>query len=432
MSPELVGILAVVVFFLLVMLRVPLAFAFFIVSASGIIYLVGLPGFLHSFVGSTWSWGTNFVMLAVPLFILMGSFAFHGGLSRDLYEVLFKLIGRLPGGLALASVGACAGFAACSGSSMATVASVGKVSYGEMRRFNYSPRLATGCIAAGGTLGTIIPPSTLLIIYGMLTNTSVGALFMAGIFPGLIIAGLYGSVILIRAIRSPSLAPRGPYVPWKERLVLLPRLLPAAVLVAIIIGGIYGGVFTPSEAAAVGSFVTFVYWVARKRFTLPVFIESLVEAARFTGMIFLVIFGAMLFNRLVAISGLAALMSNWLLGLSVPSTFYVIMLLLLYLPLGMFMDCVGMVVLTLPFFMPIFVASGLNFVWLGVLIVRAMEIGNMTPPLGLNVYIIHGVAKDVPLGECFRGIMPFVLVDVAAIAIFVAFPQISLFIPGLI
>lgn len=429
-SDLIAGVLGIFVLFLLILLRVPIAFAFLIVGTSGVIYIAGFPAALQALMGRSWGWGANFIMLAIPLFILMGSFCFYGGISRDLYDVLYKLIGRWPGGLAMATVGACGAFAAVSASSLATTAAIGKVAYGEMRRFNYSPRLATGCIAAGGTLGSLIPPSILFIIYGVITDSSVGQLFMAGIFPGILEVLSYAFIIYIMARVRPSLAPPGPSFTWKERLIVLPRLLPAAGLSFLVVGGIYGGVFTPSEAAAVGAFTAFLYLVVGKRFTRQSFIESLVEAGRITGMLFLIIIGAMVFNTFMALSGLATLVSNWVIGLAAPGLLTVGLMLLLYIPLGMFMEAIAMISLTLPFFVPVFLAQGFSLIWIGVLVIRLIEIASITPPVGLTVFVMSAVAKDVPMDEIFRGVLPFFIMDILMVAILVFFPQISLFIPS--
>lgn len=430
MAHELWGVLGILAFLLLVALRVPLAFGFLLVGTFGSFYLAGFSATMHILVGTSVSWAANFLMLSIPLYILMGTFAFHGGISRDLFAVTRKLMGGLPGGLAMATIGGCGGFAACSASSLATAAAMGKVTYPEMRAYNYSPRLSAGCIAAGGELGTLIPPSNLFIIYALITDTSIGKLFMAGVLPGIMMVSLYILVIYIWVTMNPSLAPRAPSVPWKERLSLLPRLGPAALLVITVLGGIYGGVFTPSEAAAVGSLVAFLYVVATRRLSWQIMKDSLLETASITGMIFLLIIGALVFNVFVALSGLPSEIAGWLIRANMPGFSGIIVLLLLYLFLGCFMDAVGMVLLTMPFFLPVFQISGVNLIWLGVLVVRLMEIASITPPYGLNVFVVAGVAKDVPINTIFRGVAPFLIADIIGTALLVAFPQISLFLPN--
>lgn len=430
MAPELFGFLGIGVLLLLMLTGMPIAFCFIVVGSFGLLYFVGLSGTLFNLASVPWVQGTNFVFAAIPLYILMGTLAEHAGITRDLFGVIYRWIGWLPGGLGVATIGACGGFAAISGSSVATAAAIGKVTYNEMTRYKYLPRFAAGTIAAGGTIGTLIPPSLFFIIYGLLTETSVASLFMAGVLPGLLVVICYSTLVFVLAKMNPALAPHGPSFTWREKVAVLPSLAPALLLIIVVLGGIYGGFFTPTEAAAVGVSVTFLIMVIRGCFTWERLVSSLWDAAQVTGMLFAIIIGAMIFNAFIAYSGIPPLISRTIIDLGWPATATLVAILLMYLPLGCFMDAVGMVLLTLPMFIPTLKAFHLDFVWIGVLIVCMMEIGLITPPLGLNVYVISGVSK-LPLGEVFRGVYPFVLVHLSVVAILVMFPQISLFLPGM-
>lgn len=431
MSPLFIGIISVVAFLALAMIGMPIGFSFATVGFIGIIFLRGLDPALSILGSMPYTWASNYNLVAVPLFILMGQFAFHSRISADLYDAAYKWVGKLPGGLALTTTLACTGFAACTGSSLASAATMGTIAIPEMIKNNYDPRLATGCVAAGGTLGIIIPPSVIFIIYGVMTWTSIGKLFIAGILPGLMLSSMFLVLIYFMCKRNPTLGPPGPSFPLKERLASLKGTSGALVLFAIVIGGLYIGAFSPSEAGGVGAFGAFILLIAKARITKQNLANALRDSARTACFSFTILIGAMIFGSLLTISGLPAELTKWVVSLSISRYVILISILLMYVPLGAIMDCLPMILLTLPVVFPVIDTLGFDAVWFGVLLVLMSEMALISPPVGINVYIVQGVAKNVPLEEVFRGVMPFIVVMAIGVAILVAFPQISLFLPSL-
>ncbi len=427
MSPLSIGFLAIASFLFLSFLGLPLGFSFALVGFGGMVFLKGFMPALNLLGGNPYSQVASFVLCAVPLFTLMGQFAFYSGISRNLFDAAYKLMSRLPGGLALATMAACTAFAACTGSSLASAATMGTITFPEMKRYNYSSRLATGTIAAGGTLGILIPPSTIFIILGIITETSVGALFIAGILPGLILSGLFILLIFIMCKRNPSLGPPGKPFSWKERLQSLTGVWGMIVLFLMVIGGLYFGVFSPSEAGSIGAFGSFILALV-KRMPLSAFLKALAESAQITCYMLFILIGASIFNIFLGIAGVPAMVSKWITALPVPPIGIVIGMLLLYIPLGMFLDTLGMILLTVPVFFPVIIQLGYDPIWFCVLICMMAELGMITPPVAINVYVVQGVTK-VPMEDIFRGILPFVIIYLIAIGIVVAFPEISLFLP---
>lgn len=430
MSPELVGMVGLAAVVVLILVGMPIAIAFIVTSFFGLAYLNSFPAAIHVIVTAPYGTSAYFPFLAIPLFILMGNICYYGNISEDIYTFLHRWVGRFPGGLAMATVGACTAFGAISASSMATSAAVGKVTYAEMRRYKYDARLATGVIAASGGIGSMIPPSIIFILFGILANENIGRLFMAGILPGICEALIYMVMIYVLARRNPALAPRGPSFNLKQRLSAIPRLIPGAVLALTVLGGIYGGVFTPSEAAAIGVSLAFIYSMAIGRLNRENITSALLETGRITAMVFLVLFGATMFNTFMATSGLPMALSESLIGLHFTPLITLVFILLLYVLLGMFMDAMGMMLLTLPIFLPVYQSFEFNLIWIGVLTVRMVELGSITPPLGLHVFVVAGIAQDIKVEDIFRGIIPFALIGVVNVAILVMFPQLSLWLPA--
>ncbi len=429
MPPPAIFIIGLIAFLLLTFAGIPVAFAFATVGFVGIVAIMGLGPGLATLGSAPWQWASQSSLVVVPLFILMGQFAFHSGISRDLYVAAYKCIGRLPGGLALATSLACTGFAACTGSTVASAAAMGTIAYPEMMRFRYSPRLATGCIASGGTLGFLIPPSTLFVIYGFLTSQPVGVLFLAGIFPGLLLSALFFVLILLMCLKNPALGPRGEYFPWRESLSSLTGVWGMLLLFALVIGGLYFGVFAPSEAGAVGAFGAFGIALSRRRTTTAMFITALKDSLRITCITLTILIGAMIFAVFVTITGFPTVFAAWIADLPYSPYVILVLILLMYIPLGMVLDALGMVFLTLPTIFPIIVELGFNPIWFGVLLVLIVEMALISPPVGMIVYIVQGVTK-IPLEDVFRGNLPFLGAMIVALAILTAFPQISLFLPG--
>jgi C4-dicarboxylate transporter DctM subunit len=431
LSPLFIGIISVVAFLALAMIGMPIGFSFATMGFIGIIFLRGLDPALSILGSLPYTWASNYNLIAVPLFILMGQFAFHSGISTDLYDTAYKWVGKLPGGLALTTALACTGFAGCTGSSLASAATMGTIAIPEMQKNNYDPRLATGCVAAGGTLGILIPPSVIFIIYGVMTYTSIGKLFIAGILPGVMLSSMFLVLIYFMCKRKPTLGPPGPSFPLKERLTSLMRISGALVLFAIVIGGLYIGAFSPSEAGGIGAFGAFILLIVKARITKQNVANALRDSARTTCFSFTILIGAMIFGSFLTISGLPAELTKWVVGLSVSRYVILISILLMYVPLGAIMDCLPMILLTLPVVFPVIDTLGFNTVWFGVLVVLMSEMALISPPVGINAYVVQGVAKNVPLEEVFRGAMPFIGVMAIGVAILTAFPQISLFLPSL-
>jgi tripartite ATP-independent transporter DctM subunit len=366
----------------------------------------------------------------IPLFILMGAFAFNAGLSEDLYRTVYKWLGHLRGGLAMATVGACACFAAICGSSLATAATLGSVALPEMKKYKYDPALATGSIAAGGTIGILIPPSVILVIYGIITELSIGKLFLAGFIPGILEAVFYMITISIITSINPNLGPRGPKTTLNEKFIALSKTWEVLFLFLLVIGGIYLGVFTPNEAAGVGAFGAFIFGILRKKLKWKNFKESFIDTGKTTGMIFLIILGAMILGYFLSVAKLPSELARFVSELPVNRYVILIMILIVFLLLGCIMDSMAIVLLTVPIFYPLILKLGFDPIWFGILVTRMTEIGLITPPVGLNVYIIKGIS-DVPMGTIFKGITPFLIADLCEVALLIAFPQLSLFLPSL-
>jgi tripartite ATP-independent transporter DctM subunit len=431
LEPAIVGIICLLLFFLLVFLGMPIGFSFAIVGFLGFIVIRNLNQALGLLGLIPYSWCSGYMLVVIPLFVLMGQFAFHSGISGDLYSTGYKWVGRQPGGLALATQLACTGFAACSGSSLASAATMGVVSLPEMKKYNYSPRLATASVAAGGTLGILIPPSIIFIVYGLMTETSIGKLFIAGIIPGLILSSLFLVLIYVMCRRNPQLGPCGPHFSWNAKFRSLWKTWGMLALFLLVIGGIYFGIFTPTEAGAIGAFGAFLITIIRRRMTRKILLTTLKGTVQTTAMIFMIVIGAQIFNSFLALSGVPAMIAEWIAALPLPRYAILVAILLLYIPLGMVMDALPMILLTLPTLFPVVVDLGFDPILFGVLVVLMSELANISPPMGMNLYIVKGVAKEVPIEQIILGVVPFAIVMLAFIAILIAFPQISLFLPGL-
>ena len=430
MSPIGIGLTGMAFFFLLTVMGIPLGFAFIVAGFIGLVFVKGIWPALSLLGSAPYSLTASYSFSVFPLFVLMGQFAFHSGIGRDLYGTAYKWLGKLPGGLALATMMASTGFAACTGSTVASAATMGSLAFPEMERFRYSRRLSTAVIATGGTLGVLIPPSTMFIIYGIVTQTSIGALFIAGIIPGLMLSILYLTLIFIMCKRDPRLGPPGEHFSWRERIRSLAGVWGMLVLFFLIIGGLYFGIFSPSEAGATGASGAFLLAVLRGRLTKSVLYNALLESARTTCFVMLIIMGAMIFNVFLSTCGFGIAFGEWVKALPFPRYVILVLILFMYIPLGAFMDALSIVLLTLPFIFPIVMDLGFDPIWFGVLIVVLLEMGVLTPPVGLNAYVVNGVTK-VPVGEIFYGLTPFIITMCLGLAILIVFPQISLFLPSL-
>lgn len=430
MSTLTISILAIVVFFVLIVVRVPIAFAFAIVGGVGMVFVKGLNPGLNLLGSAPFQWATNGPLLALPLFILMGQFIYHSGVSSELYDMSYKWVGKYRGGLAIATEMASTAFGACCGASLAAAATMGTVAYPEMKKYNYDDALACGSIAAGGSLSTLIPPSAPFIIYGFLTSTSVSALFIAGILPGILLSVAYISAIALMCWRNPRLGPPGPSFSWRQRLRSLTGVSGAVVLFALIIGGMFGGIFTPSEGAAVGAFGAFLIMIFKRRLTRQSLWLSLKSSILNTCFILTITIGAMIFTNFLTVSGFSSMFSGWITGLPLPPTLIVIFILVVYIPLGCVMDALAMMLLTIPIVFPIIKHFGFDPVWFGVLVAILTEAALITPPVGMNAFVVHGVTR-VPLHAVFRGIAPFFAMMIICLVILFLAPEIVTILPTL-
>jgi tripartite ATP-independent transporter DctM subunit len=432
MDPVIVGVAGCVLLVLLLFLGMPIAFVMMLVGFLGIWSLSSLGAALPKVAETVYGVAANYPYTIIPLFILMGSFAGTGGVTRQLYDTFDKWFRKLPGGLGIATIAACAGFAAVSGSSVAAAAAMGNVALPEMRRFGYAPKLACGVVAAGGTLSFLIPPSLGFVVYGMLTEQSIGKLLIAGIMPGILLSLAYIAVVIVLVNRDPSLAPRSPEkVTFGQKLVALKGVWETLLVFCIVMGGIYLGFINPTEAGAIGATALLAIVVLKRRLTWESLFVSLLEMARISVMVLFLVAGATVFSYFLALSTIPALVSNWIAGLGVSKYLILTIIIAIYFLLGCFLDSVSMMVLTLPVIFPVVLAVGFDPIWFGVVAVLMMEAGLITPPVGLNVYTLAGIAKDVSMAEIFKGATPFLLSIIAVALILTLFPVIALYLPGL-
>jgi C4-dicarboxylate transporter DctM subunit len=431
MSPITVGFVGIGVLLLLLAAGMPIGFVMVLVGFTGSALLAGTGAAWHIIGTIPYELISDYNYSVLPLFLLMASICLHAGLGESLYNLVYTWLGRLPGGLAIATIGACAFFAAACASSIATALTIGLVALPEMKKYNYRPSLAAGCIAAGGTLGILIPPSGILIVYGILTEQSIGTLFIAGIVPGIVLAVMFMIMILIRSKITPSLGPPGPSTTFKEKATAIRGCWDMLVLISLVIGGLIIGWFTPTEAGAVGAFGAIVLSLIRRKLTRRGFIDSVVETIRGTGMVFLILIGALIYNVFLAVSTIPMELSNIVGSLNLPPVAILVVIIMIYFFLGCFIDAMAMVLLTIPVFYPLAVKLGFDPIWFGILIVIVVEMAMITPPIGMNVFVISGVARDVPMSIIFKGIFPFVYIMAVFMGLLIAFPQIALFLPKL-
>ncbi len=427
MNDALIGFAAV---FALALLRVPLAFAMGLVGFVGLGLLRGWPPTMANAAQVIYDTGFAYTLSVVPLFILMGNFVARAGLAHELFRAAYAFIGHLRGGLAHATVIACAGFGAICGSSIATAATMSKVAYPPMKKLGYSDYLSTGVIAAGGTLGIMIPPSTIMVIYGIVTETSIGKLFAAGVLPGLLCAALLMVGVAWITWRDPAAGPAGERSSWPQRLAALRDIWGVALLVFVVLGGIYGGVFTATEGAGIGASGAFFFALARGALTLKILIDVLVESARTTAMLFAILIAAMLFSSFVNFTTMPNDLKEWILHLGLSPLMVVGAMMLIYVLLGTIMEELSMVLLTIPVFFPIVTGLGFDPVWFGVLIVLVVQIGLISPPVGMNLFVLNALLKEVTLRQIFRGVWLFVAMLVIALIVVLEFQPIALWLPG--
>lgn len=435
MSPTLIGIIGIIVMIVIFMSRMPVAYVMAMIGYIGFTVMISGKGGLNLLSRNIYDIFSGYGLTTIPLFILMGQLAFNSGISRRLYETGYKYLGSTRGGLAMATVSACTAFGAVCGSSPATAATMATVGLPEMKRYNYADELATGAVASGGGLGMIMPPSVVLIIYGILTEQSIGALFVAGVFPAILVTILFIISIYIRCSFAPDQGPPGESFSWPEKLKSLLGMSETLAVFIIVMGGLFIGLFTPTEAAAVGAFGMLLVSLMRRQLTRQGFVNALYETLATSCMVMLLIAGATVFGKFLAVTRIPFDIATWVGGLDLPPYLVMAVIVLIYFIGGCFMDALAFVTLTVAIFFPVVMALGYDPIWFGIIIVMVTEMGVITPPVGINVYVVFGVARrvigEVPLESIFKGIFPFLLAVIAGVIILMIFPQIILYLPNL-
>jgi len=431
MSPVTIGIIGIVFLVILFVLRMPVGFAMALVGLVGFSYLVSLGAGLDILARDIFYTFSSYSLTVIPMFVFMGCIASGAGMSKRLYDAGYLILGRLRGGLAMATIVGCAGFAAICGSTNACAAAMGKVSLPEMKRYHYDDSLATGTVSAAGSLGILIPPSTIFIVYGIMTEQSIGKLFIAGVFPGLILAALFITAVAIVCWRNPSLAPAGTTTSWKEKLDGIAGVGEMLVLFLLVICGLFLGWFSPTQAGGAGAAGALLIGLVRRQLTWESFLNAVKDTLRITCMIMVIVAGAMVFGHFMAVSKIPLVLADWVSALPWPPAAVMAVIVFLYLIGGCFMDSLAMIMLTVPIFYPAVIALGFNPIWFGVIIVLVVEMGVITPPVGINVYVVKGIADGVPLETIFKGVWPFLIAEIVMVGILMAFPQIATFLPSL-
>lgn len=414
---------------LLALAGLPIAFAMGLVGFFGLAIVRGWNPALASAGTLMYETGFSYTLSVVPLFILMGNFVSRAGLSQELFRAAYAFIGHWRGGLAMSTIVACAGFGSICGSSIATAATMARVAYPSMRQFGYSDALACGAIASGGTLGILIPPSVIMVIYALMTEVNIGAMFAAGLIPGVLATLLLMAAVAWQTWRDPKSGPRGERTPWPERLRALRGVWGVVVLFVVVMGGIYGGVFTATEGASIGAFGAFVFALARRALTWRTLVEVLVESSRTTAMLFGILIGALIFANFVNFTSMPDDLKNFVSQFQLHPMAVIVAICAIYVLLGTAMEELSMILLTVPIFFPLIVHLGLDPIWFGVLIVCVVEIGMISPPVGMNIFVISSLLPDVPTSSIWRGVMPFLFADILRLALLIAFPAITLWLP---
>lgn len=431
MSPETLGIIGIIALLVLFLLRVPVSVSLIIVGTLGLGMIRGWDSALIQLGTTPFSTASSYSLSVIPLFILMGMFLSYSGFGHDLYRAVDAWIGHVRGGLAITTVGTSALFSAISGSVNATTATMARIALPEMKKYRYDDELSTSCVAAGGTLGILIPPSVILVLYGILTMEPIGKLLIAGLVPGILQMLLFMIAIYLMVLRNPSLAPVTEKKPFKEKIVSLNSVWPFVLLFLISVGGIYFGFFTPTEAGGIGAFGAFLLAVLTRRLSWEDFKASLNGTTRLTAMIFFILIGADIFSKFLALSKIPVAVTKFVSNLDLSPIIIIIFILFIYFILGMFLEGIAIYVLTLPVVYPLVTMLGFDGIWFGVVMIFVMNMGLLTPPLGLSVYIISGVAKDVPIQRIFKGVIPMLVMIIVCLALIVIFPEIVTFLPDM-
>ncbi|MGD8226679.1 MAG: TRAP transporter large permease subunit [Desulfobacteraceae bacterium] len=432
MSPETAGIVGIVLLLVLFLLRMPVAFAMAFVGFVGFAYLSGSDPALSLLAQDIYEQFSSYPLSVIPMFILMGDFAFASGISKRLYDTTYTWVGALRGGLTIATVLACAGFAAICGSTAATAATMGRIALPQMKKYKYDNTLATGTVAGAGTLGILIPPSTVLIVYGILVEESIGKLFIAGILPGALLSLFFVAVVVILCLRNPELAPPGDPTTWIAKFKATTGILPATILFFLAIGGLFLGWFSPTQAGAIGAGGALVIGLIRRELTWGKFFEAGKNGLRTGCMVLFIITGAVLFGHFMAVSMIPFLLADWVGNLPIPPLAIMAVIAFIFFIGGFFMDSMALIVVLIPIFYPLVIKLNFDPIWFGVITVLVAEMGVITPPVGVNVFVIKGIAPEIPLELIFRGIMPFLAGLIILTIILFIFPQIATFLPSLV
>lgn len=429
LSNEAVAVIGFVSLFVMMLLRVPVGMAMGLVGVTGFGYLTGMEPALKLVAQTVMRTVTDYSFGVIPMFLLMGAFVSVSGISRELFRAANTFVGHWKGGLGIATIGACGGFAAISGSSVATAATFSAVAYPEMRRFGYPQSFSTGVIAVGGTLGAMLPPSTVLVVYGIITQQDIGKLFIAGVVPGLLAITMHMITIAIIGAVRPGFLPAGPRSSWNDRVLALRDVWSPLALFFFVIGGLYGGFFIPTEAGAVGAVGAFIIGIMRRKLSRDGILEALLQATRTTAAVFTVLIGALCFGYFLTITQTPQHVTEFLTGLGIGRYGVLALILLMYLVLGCLMDAMAMIILTVPIVFPVVTSLGFDPIWFGIIIVMTVELGLIHPPVGMNVFVIKSVIKDVSMSTIFAGVLPFVATDLVRLVLLIAFPVIATWLP---
>ena len=429
MSPTTTAIMGMIFLFLLMALRMPVSFAMILAGFMGNAYMISTDAAIYMLATNVWGQLSSYGLSVIPLFVFMGQLAYHSGITERLYNAAYKWVGRLPGGLASTTILSSAGFAAICGSNSATSATMGTIALPEMERYGYDPALSTGSVAIGGTLGVVIPPSVVLIIIAVQTEQSIAQLFMACIVPGFFLTALFLATVFLLCIRNPGLGPKGPMADMKEKLISLTGVAEAMILFLLVIGGLYAGWFTPTEAGAAGSFGALLIGLVRRKLSKQEFVKAVAETIRISAMVVLLITGAVIFGKFLTVTRLPFELADWAASLNVPREAILLVVLLIYLVGGCLVDALGFLVVTIPIFFPLAQALGFDPVWFTVVITLVTTMGAVTPPVGVNVYIVSGLAPNVPIGTIFRGVSIFLVAYVICLVLLIIFPGMALLLP---
>lgn len=431
MDPWLIGVLGITVFVILLFFGVHIFYASAMVGLVGIAIFKGVEAAQGAAGFMLYSFASKYALSVIPLFILMGYFAYSAGITEDIFAACRKWVGHIRGGMPIATAFGCAGFAACSGSSVASAALMSKLAIPEMLRDGCQPRLAAGVVAASGTLASLIPPSILIVVYGIIADQSIGKLLVAGFIPGIVSVLIYAGMINVRCHIDPTLCPRRPSVTWKERIASLPGIWGMIFIIVLILGGIYAGIFTPSEAGGIGAFGTFIILLIKGRFSWVVLRETIKGTGLTTFMALGVMLGIYFVNIFLVLSGFTSTITSAILASGMHRYLVLIMFLIVYVILGMFIGAMGMVMITVPLFLPVIMGLGFDPIWFGILVIKMGEVAAITPPIGINVFVVHSIRTEIPTMQIFRGILPFLLMDFLTVAVLIAFPQIIMFLPNM-